>query len=180
MYLSVNEIMTVPKNNRAEKFLLPSSDLTANTNTCYYCVTAASDVPYITGCVVKARQHSLYHTVPDHKLSLLDSASPPAFRKQWNCPTPHLWQHSPSQHSSQLPTMDPAYLSVDQGVVEEDEPVHGEPARVLQRQRPVTALTQQSALRLPKGVLRGTTQSVSRQHHTVACARESELGSRRI
>lgn len=45
MYLSVNEIMTAPKNNRAEKFLLPS-DLTANTNTCYYCVTAASDVPY--------------------------------------------------------------------------------------------------------------------------------------
>lgn len=65
-----------------------------------------------------------------------------------------------------MPARDPAYLSVDQGVVEEDEPVHGEPACVLQRQRPVTALTQQSALRLPQGVLRGTTRSVSLQHHT--------------
>lgn len=55
----------------------------------------------------------------------------------------------------------PAYLSVDQGVVEEDEPVHRKPARMLQGEGPVAALTQQSALWLPQGILQANHQNHS-------------------
>lgn len=45
------------------------------------------------------------------------------------------------------------YLCVHQGVVEEDEPVDGEPTSVQQAQRLVAALVDQPAVRLPQRVL---------------------------
>lgn len=46
-----------------------------------------------------------------------------------------------------------ADLCVDQGVVEKDEPVDGEPPGVLQGQSLVAALTDEPAVRLPQRVL---------------------------
>lgn len=42
---------------------------------------------------------------------------------------------------------------MDQGIIEENEPIHRKPAGMLQGEGSVTALTQQPALWLPQGVL---------------------------
>lgn len=63
--------------------------------------------------------------------------------------------------------MHEADLCVDQCVVEQDEPVDGEPPSVLQGQSFVATLTDQTAVRLPQGVLTtngGTIQSYSMCH----------------
>lgn len=46
-----------------------------------------------------------------------------------------------------------AHLCVDQSIIEEDEPVDGEPASVLQCQSLVAALADEPAVRFPQRVL---------------------------
>lgn len=59
-----------------------------------------------------------------------------------------------------------SYLSVDQRVVEQDEPVDGEPAGVLQGQSFVAALADQPAVRLPERVLETQRHRVTSHDHT--------------
>lgn len=60
-----------------------------------------------------------------------------------------------------------ADLCVDQGVVEKDEPVDGEPPGVLQGQSFVAALADQPAVRLPQRVL--TTHNDTIQRYVTSC-----------
>lgn len=60
-----------------------------------------------------------------------------------------------------------AHLSMYQSIIEEDEPVHREPSRVLQGQGPIAALTDQTPLRLPQGVLQGGQHKMTQSHSSL-------------
>lgn len=64
-----------------------------------------------------------------------------------------------------------AHLGMYQSIVEEDEPVHREPSRVLKGQAAIAALTDQTPLRLPQGVLRGG----QRQNDTISLLTDCDL-----